>query len=151
MNNNSSEENMQVENQQAIASLKEIALASLKEQRAARRWKIFFMLLFALMFFLFIFSIKTASTMAAGGARFTTADEYTAVVDIKGVIMADADASAENIIPVLQEAFEDDKAKGIILDCKSIVINVLQYSGLQLKCISTITKPLKHSHLEHTH
>ena len=109
--------NLHAENQQAIQSLKDIAMESIKEQRAARRWKIFFMLIFALMFFLLILAIKAASV--AGDSRSSTEDKYTAVIDIKGVIMPDADVSAANIIPALREAFEDEKVQGIILNCNS--------------------------------
>ena len=117
MNNHNSQADLQDNNQQAIQSLKEIALEGIKEQRASRRWKIFFMLIFALMFFLFVMAIKTASM--AGDTRFSLAEKYTAVVDIKGIIMSNADASADNVIPALQEAFEDEKAKGIILNCNT--------------------------------
>ncbi len=110
-------DNLQMENQQAIQSLKEIALAGIKEQRTARRWKIFFMLIFAFMFFLMVMAIKSASSMK--DLRLTTADKYTALIEVKGVIMPDTAASAANIIPVLQEAFKDDKVKGIILQCNT--------------------------------
>lgn len=108
---------VQMENQQAIQSLKEVALEGIKEQRAARRWKIFFMLIFALMFFLMIMTIKTVSSMK--DSRLTVKDNYTALIEVKGVIMPDTAASAANIIPVLQEAFEDAKVKGIILQCNT--------------------------------
>ncbi|MCK5918465.1 MAG: signal peptide peptidase SppA [Cocleimonas sp.] len=110
-------DNLQMENQQAIQSLKEVALEGIKEQRAARRWKILFMLIFALIFFLMFTAIKTASSMK--DTRFSMSDEYTALIEVKGVIMPDSAASAANIIPVLQEAFEDDKVKGIILQCNT--------------------------------
>jgi protease-4 len=109
--------NSQTENLQAIEALKEVALEGIKEQRASRRWKIFFILIFALMFFLFMMTIKTIS--AVKDSRFTLSDKYTALIEIKGIIMPDADASAKNIIPVLQEAFNDDKVQGIILQCNS--------------------------------
>ncbi|MCK5895408.1 MAG: S49 family peptidase [Cocleimonas sp.] len=108
---------MQKEQQQAIQSLKEIALEGIKEQRASRRWKVFFMLIFALLFVLFIMAIK--STASLKDSRFTLADKYTALIEIKGVIMPDTAASAANIIPVLQEAFEDPKVEGIILQCNT--------------------------------
>ena len=108
---------MQTESLQAIQSLKEVALAGVKEQRAARRWKIFFILIFFLMFFFSMMTIKTLSTIK--DSRFTVAEQYTALIEIKGMIMPDADVSAENIIPVLQEAFEDEKVKGIILQCNT--------------------------------
>ncbi len=108
---------MQTESLQAIQSLKEVALAGIKEQRASRRWKIFFILIFALMSFLFMMTIKTISTVK--DSRFTMADQYTALIEIKGIIMPDADVSAKNIIPALQEAFADKKVKGIILQCNT--------------------------------
>ena len=117
MNNNNSPADLHDNNQQAIQSLKEVALAGIKEQRSARRWKIFFMLIFALMFFLFFMAIK--ATSMAGDSRFSLAEKYTAVVDIKGIIMANSDASADNVIPALQDAFADEKAKGIILNCNT--------------------------------
>ena len=109
--------NSQTENLQAIQALKEVALEGIKEQRASRRWKIFFILIFAFMFFLFMMTIKTIS--AVKDSRFTLSDKYTALIEIKGVIMPDTDASAENIIPALQEAFSDDKVQGIILQCNT--------------------------------
>lgn len=109
--------NSQTESLQAIQSLKEIALASIKEQRASRHWKIFFILIFALMFFLSMMTIKTIS--AVKDSRFTMSDKYTALIEIKGVIMPDSEVSAENIIPVLQEAFTDEKVQGIILQCNT--------------------------------
>ncbi len=107
----------QTENIEAIQSLKEVALGAIKEQRAARRWKIFFMLIIALMFFLSMMTIKTIS--AVKDSRFILAENYTALIEINGIIMPDADASAANIIPVLQDAFEDTKVKGIILQCNT--------------------------------
>jgi protease-4 len=105
------------ENSQAIQSLKEIALAGIKEQRNARRWKIFFMLMFAMMFFLLIMAIKTAAS--SNDSHFTIADKYTALIEIKGTIMPDSAASAANIIPALQKAFDDEKVQGIILQCNT--------------------------------
>jgi protease-4 len=75
------------------------------------------MLIFALMFFLMIMAVKTASSMR--DTRLTMADKYTALIEVKGIIMPDSAASAANIIPALQEAFEDDKVKGIILQCNT--------------------------------
>jgi protease-4 len=110
-------EQLKTENQHAIQSLKEVALEGIKEQRASRRWKIFFMLMFSLMFFLLIMAIKTASSIK--DSRFTIEDKYTALIEVKGVIMPDSPASAANIIPALQEAFEDPKVQGIILQCNT--------------------------------
>lgn len=108
---------MNNENQQAIDALKEVAMAGINEQRSSRRWGIFFKLASLLLFLFFILAIVGAS--AAKNARLTTAKNYTAVIDVNGVILQGAEASADNIIPALQEAFEDKKVKGIVLRCNS--------------------------------
>jgi protease-4 len=108
---------MRSEEQRAVEALKQVALAGIEEQRRSRRWTIFFRLASLLLLLLFV--ILLVAGTAAKNSRLTTAKNYTALVDVKGIIMAGADASADNIIPALQEAFEDKKAKGIILRCNS--------------------------------
>lgn len=105
------------DNQQAIDALKEVAMAGITEQRRARRWRIFFKILSLLLFILAAFLIFGA--IASKNTRLTTASQYTAVVDVQGVIMQGALASADNIIPALQEAFADPKAKGVMIRCNS--------------------------------
>lgn len=108
---------MNNENQQAIEALKQVAMAGINEQRSSRRWSIFFKLATLLLFLFFIIAIIGAS--AAKNTRLTTAKTYSAVIDINGIILQGAEASADNIIPALQEAFEDEKVKGIVLRCNS--------------------------------
>jgi len=105
------------ENQQAIDALKEVAMAGIKEQRSSRRWGIFFKILSLLVFLLFIGAI--AGAIAGKDKRITAEGSYTAVVDVQGVIMQGAEASADNIIPALQDAFKDPKAKGVLIRCNS--------------------------------
>lgn len=105
------------ENQQAIDALKEVAMAGITEQRSSRRWSIFFK--FATLILLLLLVISVIGSAVSKGSRFSAAPTYTAVVDIKGVILQGAEASADNIIPALQDAFEDEKVKGIILRCNS--------------------------------
>jgi len=104
------------ENEQAIAALKSIAMAGIKEQRSSRRWGIFFKLSTVILFLFFILSIFGA--VASKDDRLSVGS-YTALVDIQGVIMQGAEASADNIIPALQKAFADPKSKGVILRCNS--------------------------------
>jgi len=104
------------ENEQAIAALKSIAMAGIKEQRSSRRWGIFFKLSTTILFLFFILSIFGA--VASKDDRLSVGS-YTALVDIQGVIMQGAEASADNIIPALQKAFADPKSKGVILRCNS--------------------------------
>ncbi|WP_299880952.1 S49 family peptidase [uncultured Cocleimonas sp.] len=105
------------ENQQAIDALKDVAMAGIKEQRSSRRWSIFFK--FATLILLFLLTMAIVGSAMSKSSRLSTATSYTAVVDIQGVILQGAEASADNIIPALQDAFEDKKVKGIILRCNS--------------------------------
>jgi protease-4 len=92
------------------ATLEKLAFAALREQRAARRWKIFVRLSW-LAFFVFLawFAVSRATPTAAK----TTA--HTAVIEIKGEIAAGADASAEFVVAAMKTAFEDEGAKGVVL------------------------------------
>jgi len=105
------------ENQQAIDALKEVAMAGIKEQRSSRRWSIFFKILSLLVLLLVLGAVIGA--ISGKNKRLTTATDYTAVVDVQGVIMHGAKASADNIIPALQDAFQDPKAKGVMIRCNS--------------------------------
>ena len=87
-----------------------------KEQRAARRWGIFFKLLtFGYLFVIlgiYFFADSFTPDMDEGG-------EHTAVVQVKGVIADGEDASADHIIGALRRAFEDEGSKAIILRINS--------------------------------
>jgi len=108
---------MNNDNQQAIDALKQVAMAGITEQRRSRRWGIFFKLASLLLFFFLVLAIISASV--AKNSRLTAAKSYTAVIDVNGIILQGAEASADNIIPALQDAFEDKKVKGIVLRCNS--------------------------------
>lgn len=105
------------ENQQAIDALKEVAMAGIKEQRSSRRWSIFFKILSLLVLLLIVGAIIGA--VSGKNKRISAAQNYTAVVDVQGVILQGAEASADNIIPALQDAFADPKAKGVMIRCNS--------------------------------
>ncbi len=106
------------EGQQAVEALKTIALETVKEQRRARRWGIFFKLFFVaylvgtLFLFFGAFSGKGEDVLAS-------ADEITALVDVNGVIMSGAEASADMLVPGLRKAFEHEKTKGVIIRINS--------------------------------
>lgn len=110
------------ENNQALNTLKEVAMAGVVEQRRARRWGIFFKIIMLVYVFLFIGSIlgATASlTKMPGSPLAADGEDYAAMVTISGVIADGEAASANNLIPALQRAFKDDAAKGIVLRCNS--------------------------------
>ena len=90
--------------------LERLAFDTLKEQRAARRWKIFFRLAWLLVvvgMMFYLFSSDSSST--------ATSTEHTAVVELKGEISSGSDAGAEFVIAALRTAFEDDGAKAVVL------------------------------------
>lgn len=107
------------EDTQAIQALKEIALEGLKEQRRARRWGIFFKLFFVGYLLFALGMMLGVGTNLNTPSSTVSADKITAVVEIKGAIMDDSEASAELLIPSLRKAFEHPKTKGIILRINS--------------------------------
>ncbi|HHL19120.1 MAG TPA: signal peptide peptidase SppA [Thiothrix sp.] len=100
----------------AIKSLETIALASLTEQTRARRWGIFFKVAFLVWGLFMLFALLSGITPQ--NAKLT-ATEFTAVVDVKGVIMDGADAGYSSVSQSLQEAFEDERTKGVVLRINS--------------------------------
>ena len=94
--------------------LEKIALESLKETRAKRRWGIFFKLagLAYLVAVLVLVVDWDGSEKLADG-------KHTALVNVRGTIDATGDASAEKINGALQSAFEDKGTAGIILRINS--------------------------------
>ncbi len=107
---------MNEENTQALQALKEVAMESIKEQRRARRWGIFFKLFFVAYLLIALIALIGSG---ASDSKLAVADKITAVVDINGVIMDGAEASGEMLIPALKEAFEHEKTKGVILRINS--------------------------------
>jgi protease-4 len=92
-----------------------IAMAAIVEQRRARRWGIFFKLIFAgyvLLFLLLYVPFDMGSGTIGSG-------KHTALVDIEGIISSDSDANADYIVKGLRAAFEDKDTAGIILRINS--------------------------------
>ena len=92
-----------------------LAREFLTEQRRSRRWSVFFKLLLALYLFTFLV------IYLAGNVHLSSLGmgKHTSLVDIDGVIAADADASADNIVAGLRAAFKDSETAGIILRINS--------------------------------
>lgn len=90
--------------------------AGVVEQRRARRWGIFFKLLaFAYLFG----ALALFSPALKLGKASSMAESHTALIEIRGAIMADEEASADNIVGSLRAAFEDKKTKGVVLRINS--------------------------------
>ncbi len=96
--------------------VEKLATASLKEQRRARRWSIFFKLLvFAYLITLLLLYLPDTWT----DKGLASAKKHTAMVKITGIIADDAEANAESIVEGLGKAFEDKKTKGVLLQINS--------------------------------
>lgn len=94
--------------------LERLAFAALNEQRRARRWGIFFKLLFAGLLIAFFLWLQSGNWGQA-----TLAGRYTALVDLDGTIGPNSEASADNVISGLRAAFESKSTAGVILRADS--------------------------------
>ncbi|MFT0213745.1 S49 family peptidase [Pseudomonas sp. F1_0610] len=94
--------------------LEKAVLASTVEQRRSRRWGI----LFKSLTFLYLFVILL--TFVAGmNATNEATGEHAAVIEIRGVIADNEDASADRIIGALRNAYKNPDVKAIIFRINS--------------------------------
>jgi protease IV len=95
--------------------LEKVALAAIAEQRATRRWGVAFKALILLYLFVVLFIglgwLKRGDYKSPG--------KHTALVELRGVISADSQASADNIMTGLQAAFKDSNTQGVVLRINS--------------------------------
>nr|WP_317198540.1 signal peptide peptidase SppA [uncultured Psychrobacter sp.] len=96
-------------------------LASVQEQRRARRWSIFFKLLTFgyILFVLLAFSRSCSSDKPAGIDGFDTSQPHLAVVELQGVISNADVANAYDVNDALTRAFENPNSKAVALDINS--------------------------------
>src|ERR1700741_1865659 len=97
-------------------TLEKLVFATVKEQRAARRWGIFFKsLTLGLAFFAlwayFDFNFSSSDMEALG--------RHTALIEIEGAIEAEGPGSANAVIPSLNKAFSDAGSVAIVLHINS--------------------------------
>jgi protease-4 len=95
-------------------TLNRLAFAALNEQRRARRWSVFFKSLFFIYLFVIFFYIP--GDWGNGGIK---AGKHTALIDLEGVIAANTQANADNLVGALRAAFKDKKTAGVILRINS--------------------------------
>src|SRR5688572_748262 len=96
----------------------EVILELIKEKRSEKRWKNirFFILILAIAGFIGLFF--------SNGNGVLMPDEegrkgYVSLIRLEGLIASGSEFSAESVLPVLREAFADQKSKGVILDINS--------------------------------
>lgn len=95
-------------------AIEHLLFETLKEQKAKRRWGIFFKSIF----FLYLVTIL-AMFLPIGLDRTPIAGSHTALVKLVGTIDAEADANAETVVEALTQAFENPHAKAVIMELNS--------------------------------
>lgn len=91
-------------------AIEKLLMAQIREQRAARRWRIFF----RLVWLLFIGAVLWMWAREYDASSSVSAP-HTAVIEVKGEIAAGEQASADNVIASLRAAFEDEGAQAVVL------------------------------------
>lgn len=94
--------------------LEKLAFATLNEQRARRRWNIFFRLLT-----LGIIGFAVWLAFDFGNQGVEVVGPHTALIEIDGTIESGTTGSADSVVPALNRAYSDDKSVGIILRINS--------------------------------
>ncbi len=92
----------------------QLAESSLREQRRARRWGIFFKAL--------TFAYIGGILFMFGDASMTKVninEKHTALIELNGVIADNELASADNIVTALRDAFDNENSAGVILRINS--------------------------------
>jgi len=91
-------------------AIEQLARELLRERRRDRRWRLVTRLLWLGFFIAVAWGLATQRmhTTAPSGP-------HTALVEVRGEIASESDASAENIVAALKNAFEDKDAKAVVL------------------------------------
>jgi len=97
-------------------AIEKLAYAALNEQKASRRWGIFFKsLMFGYLLIVLVIAVYPRFKTGMG----QSGSAHTAVVDIVGMIAEGKDTNAADIIESLRNAVKDSNTKGIILHANS--------------------------------
>src|SRR5574343_168197 len=94
-------------------TLEKLVFATLEEQRARRRWGIFFKALG------FAYLLVVLVAVVDWGVGAEQQERPTAMINVTGVIDAKGLASAEHVISALNSAFKEKNAAGVILRINS--------------------------------
>jgi protease-4 len=97
-------------------TLEKLVFATVKEQRAARRWSIFFKLSFLILAFLALWSLYDFNITGTDGELV---GKHTALIEIKGSIEDEGSGSADVVIPSLNKAFSDVESVAVVLRINS--------------------------------
>jgi protease-4 len=90
--------------------IEKLALATLQEQRAARRWRNFWRSVWLLLAGVVVWLLYRDVVPSP-----PTGAPHTAMIEVRGAISAESEANAANIVAALRSAFEDPGAKAVVL------------------------------------
>ncbi|WP_102283137.1 S49 family peptidase [Ottowia massiliensis] len=94
-------------------ALEKLLLADARERRAARRWRVIKTLLWMLLV------AGLAAVMISQSQNAAPAGLHTAVISIRGEISSDSENNAEQLLPALRSAMEDEGAQALVLQIDS--------------------------------
>ncbi|MGQ3052424.1 MAG: S49 family peptidase [Roseateles sp.] len=96
------------------AVLAQLAREFLRERRVERRWRTAFRL-----FWLALAALLVYSVWLQGRLVTPSTAPHTALVEVRGEIAVDSDASAELLVAALKDAFKDQGAQAVVLRINS--------------------------------
>ncbi len=96
--------------------LEKMLMATLKEQRAKRRWGIFFRFVFAA---LALSSIWLVFSSGPAGKEGAPSGQHAALIKIDGVISSTKNSATKSLLPALRKAFKNEDSAGVILQINS--------------------------------
>ena len=87
----------------------------MRERRHERRWRLFTRLAWLAL----AVAVAWGLVSQRGGHSSTPNGPHTALVEVRGEISSDGEASAENLVSALRSAFEDKNSKAVVLRINS--------------------------------
>ncbi|MCS0591757.1 S49 family peptidase [Massilia norwichensis] len=120
MSDNNSNENQKANDAGLVRNweretLERLVFATVREQRAARRWGIFFKLSFLLLALLAIWAYSDFYT----GSDIESLGRHTALIEIDGTIDDEGSGASDTVIPSLNKAFADAGSAAVVLRINS--------------------------------
>jgi protease-4 len=97
------------------ASLETVARELMRDRRSERRWRVFFRLAWLGLALAVLWALFVARNNVAAPSG-----PHTALVEVRGEISPESDASAERIVAALRSAFEDRSAQAVVLRMKTL-------------------------------
>lgn len=88
----------------------QVAGEMVRERRNERRWRVF-----GRFFWIAVVILVVAGIAAQRGKVATPSGPHTALIEVRGEIAAESEASAENIVTALRNAFDEKSAQAVVL------------------------------------